>query len=250
MDELATDIELVVLPDADALGAAAAAIIAAEAAAADSEFTIALAGGTTPRRVYEALSAEPFRSRIAWDTWSVWWGDERAVPPTDPMSNYALAAASLLDAAPIPPSHVHRIRGELGSQAAAASYESEIVEHFGDGIPRFDLILLGIGEDGHTASLFPGAPATQETRHSVLTSVSSMPPHDRVTLTLPVINAARKALFLVSGREKADALRRVIAADQEDAQQPPAALVRPVDGVAQFVVDASAAVLLTGAARR
>ena len=106
---------------------------------------------------------------------------------------------------------------------------------------------MGLGEDGHTASLFPGTQALQETRHSAVPSVSPWPPHDRVTLSLPVINAARRVVFVVVGREKAHALRMVIAADQEDAQQPPAALIRPVSGAAHFVVDEAAALLLTGA---
>ena len=248
MDELTTEIEIAILPDAGAVALATANIVAASSLAAGDEFSIALAGGETPRHLYETLATEPFLSGIAWDTWSVWWGDERCVPPTDEMSNYALAAESLLSKVPIPAERVHRIRGEVGSQAAASAYENELHDHFGPGIPQFDLILLGIGEDGHTASLFPGTQALQETRQSVVPGVAPWPPHDRVTLSLPVINAARRAVFVVVGREKAHALRMVIAADQEDAQQPPAALVRPESGAAQFVVDEAAALLLTGAA--
>ena len=178
----------------------------------------------------------------------MWWGDERCVPPTDEMSNYRPAAESLLNKISIPAENVHRIRGELGSLAATRAYENELRDHFGSEMPQFDLILLGMGEDGHTASLFPGTQALQETQHSVVPGVAPWPPHDRVTLSLPVINAARRVVFVVVGREKAHALRMVIASDQEDAQQPPAALVRPANGVVQFVVDEAAALLLTGAA--
>ncbi|MYD36040.1 MAG: 6-phosphogluconolactonase [Dehalococcoidia bacterium] len=240
--------EIAILPDVDAVALATANIVAASSLAAGDEFSIALAGGETPRRLYEMLATEPFLSGIAWDTWNVWWGDERCVPPTDEMNNYALAAESLLSKVPIPAERVHRIRGEVGSQAAAVAYENELRDHFGGGnVPEFDLILLGVGDDGHTASLFPGTQALQETRQFVVPSVAPWPPYDRLTLSLPVINAARRVVFIVVGREKAHALRMVIASDREDAQQPPAALVRPANGVVQFVVDEAAAVLLTGA---
>lgn len=250
MDASTTDIEIAILPDAETATRAAADIIAEASEAAADGFSIALAGGHTPRDLYETLASEPYLSRIAWDTWSVWWGDERCVSPTDEMSNYALAAEALLGRVPIPADHVHRIRGEAGSQAAAAAYENELREHFDSEVPQLDLILLGLGEDGHTASLFQGTQALQETRHAVVPSIAPWPPYDRVTLSLPVINAAQRALFMVVGREKAHILRTVIAADQEDAQQPPAALVRPLSGAVQFVVDEAAALLLTGARAR
>lgn len=247
MDASTTEIEIAILPDADAVALATANIVAASSLAASDEFSIALAGGVTPRRLYEMLAAEPFLSGIPWDTWNVWWGDERCVSPTDEMSNYALAAESLLSKVPIRAERVHRIHGEIGAQAAALAYENELGDHFDSEMPQFDLILLGMGEDGHTASLFPGTQALQEAQLSVVPVAAPWPPHDRVTLSLPVINAARRVVFIVVGREKAHALRMVIASDQEDAQQPPAALVRPVSGPAQFVVDEAAALLLTGA---
>lgn len=242
------EIEIAILPDADAVALATANIVAASSLSAGDEFSIALAGGETPHHLYEMLATEPFLSGIAWDTWSVWWGDERCVAPTDEMSNYGMAAESLLNRVPIRAEQVHRIHGEVGSQAASRAYENELRDHFGSGTPQFDLILLGIGEDGHTASLFPGTQALQETRQSFVPGVAPWPPHDRVTLSLPVINAAHRVVFIVVGREKAHALRMVIASDEEDAQQPPAALVRPENGVVQFVVDEAAALLLTGAA--
>ena len=249
MNASMTETEIAILPDAQGVARTVAGIVAASSGAADGEFSIALSGGVTPHLLYETLAQEPYISRVDWDKWSVWWGDERAVPPTDAMSNYALAAEALLNHAPIPAEQVHRIHGETGSQAAAHAYENEIRDHFGAEMPRFDLILLGIGEDGHTAGLFPGGQALHEARLAVVPGIAPSPPRDRVTLSLAAINEARRVLFVVVGREKAHALRTVIAADQEDAQQPPAALVRPVNGVAQFVADEAAAVLLTGAAR-
>ncbi len=247
MDASTTEIEIAILPDEDAVALATANIVAASSLAAGDRFSIALAGGETPRRLYEMLATEPFLSGIAWETWSVWWGDERCVPPTDEMSNYRLAAETLLNRVPIPAEQVHRIRAETGSRAAASAYENELRDHFDLETPQFDLILLGMGEDGHTASLFPGTLALQETRLTAVPGVAPWPPHDRVTVSLPVINAAHRVLFVVVGREKAHALRMVIASDQEDTQQPPAALVRPSNGNVQFVVDEAAALLLTGA---
>jgi len=247
MDASATEIEIAILPDATAVARAVAGIVAASSQTADDDFSIALSGGQTPRLLYETLASEPYLSRLDWNKWNVWWGDERAVPPTDEMSNYRLAAEAMMDRIPVPPERVHRIHGEIGSRAAALSYETEIRQHFGGEMPQFDLILLGLGEDGHTASLFPGTQALQETPLAVVPSVAPWPPRDRITLSLPAINAAHRVVFIVVGREKAHALRMVIAADQEDAQQPPAALVRPVGGAAQFVVDEAAALFLTGA---
>ena len=248
MDESATDTEIAILPDERSVALAAANVIVAWSETLDEEdFSIALAGGSTPRLLYQTLGREPYLSRINWERWHVWWGDERAVPPDAPDSNYVMVKEALLDHVPIPMDHVHRIHGELGAQAAALAYENELRDHFGTPMPQFDLILLGIGEDGHTASLFPGTEALHESPLSVVPGIAPRPPHDRVTLTFPAINAADRVLFVVTGRDKAHALRRVIAADQEDTHRPPAALVRPVSGSAQFLVDEAAALFLTGA---
>lgn len=241
MNASMTETEIAILPDADAVARAVAGIVAAMSNAADGAFSIALAGGETPRLLYETLAQEPYKSGIDWAKWDVWWGDERCVPPTDEMSNYGLAAETLLDKVPIPAERIHRIHGEAGSQAAALSYENDIRERYHADMPQFDLVLLGMGEDGHTAALFPGTHALQETRLAAVPGAAPTPPHDRVTLSLPAINAARRVVFIVVGREKAHALRAVLAADEEDAQQPPAALVRPKSGAAQFVVDEDAA---------
>ena len=190
MDASATETEIAILPDADEVAYAAAEFIAAASDASHDEFTIALAGGETPRGLYETLAAEPFLSRINWRTWSVWWGDERAVPPDDAMSNYGLAAQTLLNKAPIPADRVHRIHGELGAQAAALAYENEMRDHFGAGMPQFDLMLLGIGDDGHTAGLFSGVEGLHESRRAVVPSAAPSFPRDRITLSLAAINEA------------------------------------------------------------
>ncbi len=247
MDGLVTETEIAILPNREAVAKATADLIVESCEEATGrEFRIVLAGGDTPRPLYETLGQEPYASRIAWGRWCVWWGDERAVPPDAPDSNYAVANAALLSGVPIPRKHVHRIHVETGTTAAVTAYESEIRGHFGDQMPQFDLILLGIGEDGHTASLFPGTQALGEARHPVAHGFAPRPPHDRVTLTLPAINAARRIIFIVTGRNKAHGLRNVVAADQEDAQRPPASLVRPVSGTMHFMVDQEAALLLTG----
>ena len=251
MDESTTEPEIVILPDAESVARVAATLIVASAEAAWSdEFSIALAGGDTPGLLYEILATEPYVSRIRWDRWRVWWGDERAVGPDAPESNYALARERLLQYVPISPDRVHRIPGEKGAAVAARAYDTEMHRHFGARLPLMDVVLLGIGEDGHIASLFPGSQALEEKNLAVVHSLAAHPPRERVTLTLPAINAARRVVFIVTGRNKAHALRAVIAADQEDAQQPPAALVRPENGYVHFIVDEAAGLFLTGVPAR
>jgi len=233
--------ELEVLSDAQRLAHAAADRFVSLASAAIAErgcFTVALAGGSTPEPAY-ALLAEPPRARdIDWARVDVFWGDERSVPPDHPDSNYRMARRVLLDHVPVPEENVHRIRGELPPEDAAAAYRLELQEHLGvDG--RFDLILLGMGPDGHTASLFPGTDAIQEQERSVVAVYVEKLDAWRVTLTLPVINAARHVIFLVSGEEKAHALARV------HADEPlPAGMVEPVDGKLTWLVDRDVAARL------
>jgi 6-phosphogluconolactonase len=168
---------------------------------------IAVAGGTTPRRTYELLVAEI-------DDWAgveVWFGDERAVGPDDPESNYRMVRETLLSGGSGP--LVHRIEGERGAEEAAAAYAAELEERLpqNDGVPVLDMALQGLGPDGHTASLFPGNPAVQA--HGVCVPVhdAPKPPSDRITLTVPVLRAARSIIFLATGAEKADAVRRLLA---------------------------------------
>jgi 6-phosphogluconolactonase len=247
--------ELVVSPDLETLSREAARRFLTLAQACDP-FSVALAGGSTPRRLYETLAAAPFREQVPWERVHVFWGDERAVPPEHPGSNYRMARETLLAHVPLPPHNVHRVRGELEPGDAARAYADELRAFFGARWPAFDLVLLGMGDDGHTASLFPGSAmlttggseALRETTQPVLgvTAHYQDRPARRVTLTPPAINAARNVFFLVSGAGKAQTLRAVL----EGPYQPdllPAQIVRPVDGHVLWLVDAAAAAdLCTG----
>lgn len=240
--------EIVVVADAAALAAEAAKRFAEAAEAAvgrAGRFTVALAGGSTPRRLYEALAMEPYRSRVPWDRTHVFWGDERAVPPDHPDSNCGMARTALLVRVPIPPRQVHRMAAERADRdAAAREYEAGIAEVFalppGGEPPAFDLILLGMGADGHTASLFPGTGATRETRRWVVRN--HVPTHnaDRLTFTLPILNRARVILFLVSGPDKAQALHDVLEGPP-DPERLPAQRIRPSGGRVVWLADGPAA---------
>jgi 6-phosphogluconolactonase len=232
---------LVVLPDLEALSRAAAQRFSALAQAHDP-FSVALSGGGTPRRLYETLAAPPFCEHIPWERVHVFWGDERCVPPDDAGSNYRMARETLLDRVPLPAGNVHRIRGELGPEAAAQDYAQQLRAFFGAQRPALDLILLGMGDDGHTASLFPGSGALHETRRPVVgvTAYYQDRPARRVTLTPPAINAARQVIFLVAGAGKAQVLRDVLDGPcQPDVL--PAQIVRPAAGSLSWLVDAAAA---------
>jgi 6-phosphogluconolactonase len=201
-------------PDAAALARAAAAEVArraAEAVAARGRFTLSLAGGSTPRALYQLLADPdgPFRARIAWPAVLVLFGDERAVPPDDPLSNYRMAREALLDQVPV--GGVVRMEGELGAAAAAERCEAELRRLLGAvPVPSIDLVLLGLGTDGHTASLFPGSPALEERRRWVVAAPGPAPATGRITFTPPLLEAARALLFLVAGADKAGALRQLL----------------------------------------
>lgn len=234
---------LQILKDAKAVAEAAAvrfAECAEQAVAARGRFTVVLAGGSTPEPTYRRLAEEPLVSRVAWEAVEVFWGDERCVPPDHRASNYRMARGALLDDVPIPEGNVHRIRGELAPEAAAAAYRAVLDEAFGEDA-RFDLILLGMGNDGHTASLFPGSSALEiEDETVVAVRRAEQAISWRVTLTLPVLNAARAVAFLVSGVEKAPALARVRAGEAL-----PAARVDPAAGEVWWLVDRAAGRELT-----
>jgi 6-phosphogluconolactonase len=206
-------ISLSVHPSAeDAAEETASRVAAAVAAAVDARggAHVALAGGNTPRRAYQLLGA-----RLDHPTAADWWfGDERCVPPDDPESNYRLVRESLLAAAPIPAGRVHRIRGEDPPEVAARGYEDELrrlIPAGAGGVPELDLALLGLGEDGHTASLFPGDPSLDVTDALVVPVVAAKPPPNRITLTFPVLRAAREVVILAAGAGKRDAVTRVLA---------------------------------------
>jgi 6-phosphogluconolactonase len=191
---------------------------------------IALAGGETPRGCYERLAQPPYSDGLPWRSLFVYWSDERVVPLDDPASNYAMAKAALLDHVPIPREQVFPLVGDPVPALRRLPADRA-------GVPRFDIIHLGMGEDGHTASLFPGSPALAE-RQALVDYVhdAPKPPPERVTLTLPVINAARAVLFMVQGESKREALTRVLQRDPAL----PASLVEPVGGELQFIVDRAA----------
>lgn len=236
--------EITVYPDHPSLVDGAPAFIAAlavESIAARGRFTIALSGGSTPRPVFARLAAADFAARIDWDKVHVFFSDERCVPPDDAASNYRMAREALLDLVPLPRDHIHRICGEDDPAQAALAYEQDLQALFGAAsVPAFDLVCLGMGNDGHTASLFPGTAALREQRRWVVAQYVAVGPAWRVSFTAPLINAARHVVFLVEGAGKSETLRRVL----QGPYQPdvlPAQLIHPFNGQAHWLVDAAAA---------
>lgn len=233
--------------DLDALSRAAAdelAELARDAVAARGVCHIALSGGSTPRRLFQLLVGRG-ADALPWRQLALWWGDERPVPPDHPDSNYRMAREALLDPAAafgLTAAQVHRIAAELGPDAAAAGYERELIGALG-APPRFDVVLLGMGPDGHTASLFPGSPGLGETARWVIANPVTSPlvhgSATRITLTAPAINAARHIRFLVAGADKAAALAQVIAGPRDPRY--PSQLVAPASGDLVWLVDDAAA---------
>lgn len=215
-----------------------------QAVAARGRFAAALSGGSSPRDLYARLASPDFAARIPWQSVHLFWGDERCVPPGHADSNYRMAAESLLNHVPIPAGNIHRIKGELPPSKAAAQYETELRAFFGDE-PVFDLVFLGLGDDGHTASLFPGSPALAESVRWAVDVEHTTPPLplvSRVTLTFGVLNAARRVVFLVSGAGKASRLEEI----WRGAAGLPAARIQPVNGSLLWLVDQAAAAGLAG----
>jgi 6-phosphogluconolactonase len=226
-----------VFPTPEALTEAAARFVLDSAATAIAErgiFRIALAGGSTPRVLYARLALPDISGGVDWPHWHVYFGDERAVPPDDDASNYRMARHALLDRVPLPADNVHRISGELEPALAAERYASELGE------APLDLVLLGMGDDGHTASLFLDCTVDRESRLVVATK-SPVKPHDRISLTLRALNQARAVLFLVTGASKAARLESVLSELARDAPSFPAAKVRPTSGALYWFLDAAAA---------
>jgi 6-phosphogluconolactonase len=220
---------------------------AREAVAARGAFTVALSGGSTPKSLFLLLASDTYRAQLPWDRIHFFWGDERHVPPDDPESNYGMARDTLLSRAPVPPSNVHRIAGEEeDAGAAAAAYERTLREFFRLGReerPRFDLVYLGLGPDGHTASLFPGTRALQEEERLVVANWVGKFYANRITLTAPVLSAARSVVFLVAGPDKALPLKAVLEGPREPSQLP-AQLIRPDGGRLLWLLDRAAAARL------
>lgn len=206
--------------------------------------SVALAGGNTPRRVYELLATERFKKRVEWPQVYLFFGDERCVPPEHPDSNYAMAYEALISRVPIPAKNVHRIIGEGNANENALAYENQLRTFFaGLTWPRFDLVLLGMGEDGHTASLFPGSAALRETSRWVSPTRNEQSGQERITLTLPVFNQARRIMVLVTGKKKAQRLKEVLR-PQPGSEQLPVQAITPIKGMLEWLADAEAASLL------
>jgi 6-phosphogluconolactonase len=225
------DVELVVVEDANAVAAVTANLLAR---AAQEGGNIVLTGGRTPKQAYEQAA----KDERDWSKVELWWGDERCVPPDDENSNYGMAKKALLDNLERAPAEVHRIKGELGKDEAAADYEREL------GDTELGLLLLGIGPDGHVASLFPNAPTLRQRRRVLPAEAGLEPFVDRVTLSLPTLRGAAEVLFVVAGAEKADAVRRAFV--EKPGPETPASLVRAGSGNTTAILDRAAAAELEG----
>ncbi len=224
-------VDITVVADAEEAARIVAVRLAEQAGTGGN---VVLTGGSTPRRAYElAAELEPDWSRV-----ELWWGDERCVPPDDELSNYALAKAALLDRLHQQPAAIHRMQGELGRDEGTTEYEHELA-----GVGVFDLVLVGLGPDGHVASLFPGLPALDVTGCAVVGSEAGYEPFvDRISLTLPRLCATRELLFLVAGEDKADAVARALGG--HPSHEIPGSLARAADGETRAVLDRAAAAKL------
>jgi 6-phosphogluconolactonase len=240
---------IAVFPDLDTISQHAAQYVtrvANEAIVTRGRFTIALSGGNTPRKLYHLLGTEPYRSQIDWNLVEFFWGDERCVPPDDSESNYRMAREELLDHISTPAAHIHRMPADQPDRdAASLAYTREIQRVFStDGIPAFDLIQLGMGPEGHTASLFPHQPSLHETTRLVMPVSVPKPPPDRLTFTPPLLNAARNILFLATGPDKASVMQ-TIAEGPYNPDEYPAQIVQPAHGEVVWMLDEAIAQKLT-----
>jgi 6-phosphogluconolactonase len=204
---------------------------------------IAISGGTTPKAMFALLAAEPFVKQVPWDKLDLYWVDERCVPPDHAESNYRMTREALLSKVPLPAEHIHRMEGELDPEVAAARYESTIRNTFkleGAETPTFDLVLLGMGDDGHTASLFPHTEALNDLSHIAI--ANHVPQKDtwRITLTWPVINQGREVAFLIEGAGKAQVLRDVLLGPYQP-ETFPSQIIRPASGRLTLLLDEAAA---------
>lgn len=235
--------------DLQELSAAAAQLFiesAANAIAARGRFLTALSGGGTPKPLYELLAQPPYRDQIQWDKVHAFWGDERCVPMDDPGNNYFQARQALLDHVPVPAENIHRVNSELEPESAAKDY-AQVLKDFSEApltFPRFDLVLLGMGDDGHTASLFPNSPVDESSPVIAVTANYQDRPARRVSLTPLVFNTARQVIFMAVGKSKAERLASILNGDYHPALLP-AQRIRPKDGEVLWLVDESAAEKIT-----
>ena len=244
-------IEYIVEPDGSALARRAAeqlVDIAEEAVAKRGRARIAISGGSTPKAAFQLLAdpGQPFLKRMPWEKLDLYWVDERTVPPDHPESNYRMTREAMLDRVPLKPEQIHRMEGELEPDVAASRYESLLRNTFrleGAETPRFDLVQLGMGDDGHTASLFPHTEALHEMGR--LVTANQVPQKDtwRVTLTWPVINQGSSVFFLIGGKNKAELVKEVFTG-QRDPERLPSQLIWPASGILTLFLDKDAAALL------
>ena len=240
---------LIILNDAHEVYVRAAeeiAHIAGESICTHGEFTFCLSGGSTPAATYDLLATR-FNLSVDWKEVQFYWGDERCVPPDHPESNFGMTNRTMLSKLALRPEQIHRMRGEDPPPQAAAAYERELKKCFGlseSEFPRFDLILLGLGDNRHTASLFPGDPALHETQRMVVAVEVDAEPRKRLTITPPVINNAQRVMFLVAGQGKAAAVKDVIEGPR-DPDKFPAQIVDPHEGELIWILDKAAASMLT-----
>jgi 6-phosphogluconolactonase len=233
-----------VVADANAIAAAAAEKIislANQAIAARGEFSIALSGGSTPKTLFQLLAIEPFIKRIDYGKWHIYFGDERCVPPAHPDSNFRMASEALLDKVAIPREQIHRMKGEIDPQAAAKEYGQLLKQNFGDG--GLDVILLGMGDDGHIASLFPNTAALEETQHRCVANRVEKLNTWRITMTAPFINRAAQVIIMVSGGGKAARVQQVLRGPR-DPKNLPIQMIQPASGNLLWLLDKPAAALL------
>jgi 6-phosphogluconolactonase len=241
--------QIAIYPDTNSLSHEAAQYIvrlANEAIVTRGRFSIALSGGSTPKVLYGLLATEPYLGQVNWSSVEIFWSDERCVPPDDAESNYAMANEVLLSKIPIQPRQVHRMSAEKADRdAASQEYTLEMQRVFGtNGIPAFDLMHLGMGPEGHTASLFPHQQSLREQQRLVMPVSVPKPPPLRLTFTPPLLNAARHVLFLVTGSEKAGAVQSVLEGPYQP-EEYPAQIVRPTTGEVTWMLDTAAAGKLT-----
>jgi 6-phosphogluconolactonase len=238
---------LVILENPEDVAAAAAARfvdLAAERITARGRFSVALAGGSTPKRAYELLAHDDHRNRVAWSKVHIFFGDERCVPPEDAESNYRMASQAMVSRLPIPAQNIHRMAGEGDPATSARLYEDELQSFFeGASWPRLDLVFLGMGDDGHTASLFPGTIALKEERAWVVANWVEKFKTFRITLTAPAINHAAHIVFIVTGESKARRLADVMRGPR-DPERLPSQSIQPLDGSLEWCVDKAAAAYL------
>jgi 6-phosphogluconolactonase len=248
--------EVHILPDAQAIANRCAqrfVEIAATAVKEKGSFDVALAGGSTPKALYGLLVNDPaLRTRVPWDKMHLFFGDERHVGPGDPRSNFCMATETMISKSPLKPAQVTRIKGEYPeAEDAADEYERDLRTYFklSDGqFPRFDLVLLGMGSEGHTLSIFPGTKAVRENRRIAVHNWVGKVLMDRITLTAPAVNNAANIIFMVAGADKAPALTAVLERFYEP-DQLPAQLIQPVNGTLLWLVDTAAGSMLTRAIR-